>query len=110
MVSTTTVVGLIAASFAVITIGGRISSSATISAPVAKAQVIRVTGQDFKFDAPDVIPSGLIEFRFLNKGPSLHHMSIVKLAGGKTVDDLSAALSKPGPPPFWVESRTSRTE
>jgi hypothetical protein len=112
MVSTTTVVGVIAGSIAVVTIGGRsnyvpdpvhISPSVTTSAPAAKARVVQVTGQDFKFDAPDVIPAGRTEFRFLNKGPSLHHMAILKLSGGKTVDDLNAALSKPGPPPSWVK-------
>jgi hypothetical protein len=58
---------------------------------------------DFSFDAPDVIPAGLTEFRFTNKGPSLHHMQILKLEGGKTVDDLRAALANPGPPPAWVK-------
>lgn len=72
-------------------------------APSAKAHVVNVTGEDFKFDAPDVIPAGLTEFRFLNKGPSLHHMAILKLTGGKTVDDLRAALANPGPPPTWVK-------
>lgn len=78
-------------------------SNATASAPAAKARVIRVSGEDFKFDAPDVIPAGLTDFRFLNKGPALHHMSILKLQGGKTVDDLRAALANPGPPPAWVK-------
>jgi hypothetical protein len=58
---------------------------------------------DFSFDAPDVIPAGLTDFRFLNKGPALHHMQIFKLEGGKTVDDLRAALANPGPPPAWGE-------
>jgi hypothetical protein len=58
---------------------------------------------DFSFDAPDVIPAGLTEFRFMNKGPSLHHMQILKLEGGKTIDDLRAALANPGPPPAWVK-------
>jgi uncharacterized cupredoxin-like copper-binding protein len=73
-------------------------------APAAKAQVVRVVGEDFKFDAPDAVPAGLTEFRFLNKGPSLHHMALLKLEGGKTIDDLRALLSKPsGPPPAWVK-------
>jgi len=73
-------------------------------APAAKARVVHVTGEDFKFDAPDVIPAGLTEFRFLNKGPSLHHMAIVKLGAGKTVDDLRASLANPGPPPAWMKT------
>jgi plastocyanin len=73
-------------------------------APAAKAQVVRVVGEDFKFDAPDVVSAGLTEFRFLNKGPSLHHMALLKLEGGKTIDDLRALLAKPsGPPPAWVK-------
>jgi hypothetical protein len=74
-------------------------------ATMAKARVVHVTGEDFKFDAPDVIPAGLTEFRFLNKGPSFHHMTIVKLTGGKTIDDLETALANPGggPPPDWIK-------
>jgi hypothetical protein len=74
-----------------------------IAAPSKKARVVSVTGEDFKFDAPDVIPAGLTEFRFVNKGPSLHHMAILKLTGGKTVDDLRAALAEPGPAPAWIK-------
>jgi len=76
-----------------------------VVATAAKARVVQITGEDFKFDAPDVIPSGLTEFRFLNKGPSLHHMAIVKLTGGKTIDDLETALANPGggPPPEWLK-------
>lgn len=72
-------------------------------APTAKARVVQVTGEDFKFDAPDVIPAGLTEFRFTNKGPSLHHMAILKLTDGKTIDDLRTVLANPGPPPAWVK-------
>jgi hypothetical protein len=73
------------------------------AAAPAKARVVNVSGEDFKFDAPDIIPAGVTEFRFLNKGPSLHHMAIVKLTDGKTVDDLRAALANPGAPPAWVK-------
>jgi hypothetical protein len=75
-----------------------------VAAPTAKAHVVQVTGEDFKFDAPDIIPAGLTEFRFLNKGPSMHHMEILKLSGDKTIEDLRAALANPGPPPAWVKT------
>src|SRR3954466_1815977 len=74
-----------------------------IPAPSRKARVVRVTGEDFKFDAPDVIPAGLTEFRFMNKGPSLHHMAILRLDDGKTIEDLRSALANPGPPPSWMK-------
>lgn len=111
MASLTTIFGL-AGSVAIagLSFNGAIGGSTTHSvvrhevvAPATKARVVNVTGEDFKFDAPDVIPAGLTEFRFLNKGPSLHHMAILKLTGGKTVDDLRAALANPGPPPTWVK-------
>jgi hypothetical protein len=113
MASVTAVVGLIAGSVAVATLSIRGNSAAdpshaeavtaTISAPATKANVVHVSGEDFKFDAPDVIPAGLTEFRFLNKGPSLHHMAVLKLTDGKTIDDLRASLANPGPPPSWVK-------
>jgi len=86
-------------------------SMATVAGPIAgadagspaKARVVRVSAEDFKFDAPDAIPAGLTDFRFLNKGPALHHMQIVKLESGKTINDLRAALTQPGPPPAWVK-------
>ena len=111
MASVTAVIGLITGSLAVASIaaintGNPTTSTApdvTYAAAAAKPNVVHVTGEDFKFDAPDVIPAGLTEFRFLNKGPSLHHLTILKLNGGKTIDDLRAALANPGPPPSWVK-------
>ena len=80
-----------------------LSPTVVFAAAPAKPNVVRVTGEDFKFDAPDIIPAGLTEFRFLNKGPALHHLAILKLTANKTVDDLRAALAEPGPPPSWVK-------
>ena len=109
MASATTIVGLVVTSVAAVTIAASSSNylaasnkEPSITLSGAKARVVRVTGEDFKFDAPDTIPAGLSEFRFLNKGPALHHMAILKLASGKSVDDLVGALAKPGPLPSWV--------
>ena len=110
MASFSTVLGLMAGSLAVATVAAtnalhRAESPVSVAyaASPAKANVVHVTGEDFKFDAPDIIPAGLTEFRFLNKGPSLHHLAIVKLAGEKTLDDLRAALANPGPLPSWAK-------
>lgn len=109
--SATTVVGLILGSVAVVTLAATstnyttdsTSKPSTTTEPAAAARVVRVTGEDFKFDAPDVIPAGLTELRFLNKGPAIHHMALLKLTGGKTVDDLVNALAQPGPLPSWAK-------
>jgi hypothetical protein len=113
MRSTKTIAGLIVGSVAVATLVFSSSfaqgparaqpTKAISSGAPAKTPIVRVSGMDFSFDAPDVIPAGLTEFRFMNKGPSLHHMQILKLEGGKTIDDLRAALANPGPPPAWVK-------
>lgn len=105
----TTAIGLIAV-VAVVAFSARTYASSHSAATSAAADsattgphVVQVVGEDFKFEAPDAIPAGLTEFKFLNKGPALHHMSVLKLADGKTVDDLRAALANPGPPPAWVK-------
>ncbi len=111
MATATTIFGLIVTSVAAVTVATSSTNYAadssdepsTMTAPTAKARVVRVTGEDFKFDSPDVLPAGLTEFRFLNKGPSIHHMALLKLAGGKTTDDLVGALAKPGPLPSWAK-------
>ena len=111
MSSATTAVALIAGSVASVMIAAASSNYVVESkneiapptGPAVVARVVNVTGEDFKFDAPDVVPAGLTEFRFLNKGPALHHMQILRLTGGKKVDDLVGALAKPGPLPSWVK-------
>jgi plastocyanin len=109
----TTVAGIILGSVALVAFstGRPVGTSTTEKAttpsvafkPVVKAHVVTVTGKDFKFDAPDEIPAGLTEFRFLNKGPSIHHMQILKLTNGKTFADLRTALARQGPPPAWMK-------
>ena len=108
MPSVMTVLGLVAGSVAVANLATNPTSVREAASPMnaataAKPNVVRVSGEDFKFDAPDVIPAGMTEFRFTNKGPALHHLTILKLNGGKTIDDLRAALANPGPPPSWVK-------
>jgi len=109
MSKATTVIGLIAV-VAVAAISARTyasshsaGASAAADSTTTAANVVQVVGEDFRFEAPEVIPAGLTEFKFLNKGPALHHMSLIKLNDGKTVDDLRAALANPGPPPKWME-------
>ncbi|HJQ88916.1 MAG TPA: hypothetical protein VJ820_15795 [Propionibacteriaceae bacterium] len=77
--------------------------SATTAA--AAPNVVTVTATDYAFDAPAEIPAGVTTFRLVNRGPELHHVQLVKLNDGKTMDDLSALLQQPpqGPPPAWVE-------
>jgi hypothetical protein len=73
-------------------------AKAADAAPTA----MTVTASDFTFDGPAEIPAGLTTIRLVNRGPSLHHIQLIKLEQGKTVDDLLAAFKAPGPPPNWI--------
>ncbi|HEX5387315.1 MAG TPA: hypothetical protein VFW66_11475 [Gemmatimonadales bacterium] len=68
----------------------------------AGAHTLNVTAHDFAFDAPAETPAGLTTIRLVNKGPSLHHIQLIKLADGKTPEDFFAALKAGGPPPAWA--------
>jgi hypothetical protein len=67
-----------------------------------EAAVVTVIATDFAFQAPSEIPAGLTTFRLVNKGPSLHHIQLIKLEDGKTADDFFAALKAGGPLPQWA--------
>jgi hypothetical protein len=61
-----------------------------------------VVARDYSFAAPSEIPAGLTTFRLVNRGPSLHHIQLIKLEEGKTADDFFAALKAGGPFPRWA--------
>jgi len=64
--------------------------------------VVNLVARDFAFDSIADVPAGVVELRLHNLGPTLHHAAILRLTGGKTVDDLLTALKNPGPPPSWA--------
>lgn len=110
MKSMTTALSLIAGSVVLVgaSAGSRVSldpvhKASPKTTTAAKARVVKVVGKDFSFDAPDVVPAGLTEFRFVNEGPALHHMALLQLTNGKTMDDLRVALAQPGAPPTWIK-------
>ena len=69
--------------------------------------LVTVRATDFAFVAPDSISSGLVRMRLINAGPSLHHVQLLKIDSGKTMQDLGAAMRNPNaPPPAWLTSAT----
>ena len=56
---------------------------------------------DYSFSGPDSIPAGWTRIRLVNQGQEPHHLGLLKLAEGKTMADLLAALQAGGggPPP-----------
>jgi len=78
--------------------GGSVAESSN-SNPAA----ITVTATDFTYQAPDTIASGTTTVRLVNRGKELHQVQLIKLEGGKTLEDLAQALKSGGPPPSWVK-------
>src|SRR5688500_17889974 len=68
----------------------------------AKIPVVTIRAKDFSFVAPASIAAGQTTFRLVNDGKELHHITIIKLAAGKTIADYEAAIKNPGPPPAWA--------
>lgn len=67
--------------------------------------VVHVTAQDYAFQAPDTIPAGAVTFALANHGRELHHITLLRLAAGKTMADLATAMhaSHGEAPPQWAE-------
>jgi hypothetical protein len=57
--------------------------------------------QDFAYDLPDTLPAGPLSIQVINNGPEAHEFNVMRMADGKTVDDVLQYLGAPdGPPPF----------
>ena len=65
-------------------------------------RTVTVTASDYSFAAPDTIPAGLTELRLLNRGTEMHHAMLIRLAAGKTMADLFAAMQPDVPLPAWA--------
>ena len=53
---------------------------------------VTIHANDFSFDAPLEIPTGVTTFHLVNDGPGLHHALFVRLDSGTTVADLLLSL------------------
>jgi hypothetical protein len=79
------------------------AATSTGEAPKAAPASVTVTASDFAFDAPAQIGAGVVTIHLQNHGKELHQAQLVKLEAGKTVQDLRASLTNPGPPPSWMK-------
>jgi uncharacterized cupredoxin-like copper-binding protein len=75
----------------------------TVEAAAALApREVTITARDYGFEAPATLPAGLTAIRMVNDGPELHHVQLVRLEAGKTVEDVRRFAEKPGPFPAWM--------
>jgi plastocyanin len=75
------------------------ASSAPSAAPSAPSaapggQSVAVTAKEYAFDMPASIPAGTVTITLTNSGKEEHQAQLAKLADGKTVQDVVAALAK----------------
>jgi len=77
-------------------------AEATPARAAAPPRVVTVVARDFAFQAPDEVPAGLVTIQLQNRGESLHHVALMKLDDGKTLQDLFAAFQAGGAPPAWA--------
>jgi plastocyanin len=71
------------------------AASGAASAPAAgTVQDLAVTGKEFAFDMPATIPAGPTRITLTNAGQEEHQAQVAKLADGKTLTDLTAALAE----------------
>ena len=69
-------------------------------------KVVRLTTVDYAFQAPDTIDEGFTTFELQNRGSQLHMAQLIKLEGGRTLDEFLAAYDEAfrtnGPRPDWA--------
>jgi uncharacterized cupredoxin-like copper-binding protein len=79
------------------------ASTPAVESPKSSPSTVNVTAKDFAFDAPAKVPAGATRFELANSGKEFHQAQLIRLEGGKTVQDLAKAMSTPGPTPSWVK-------
>ncbi|MBK5187983.1 MAG: hypothetical protein JJD97_07035 [Gemmatimonadaceae bacterium] len=76
------------------------SAGTTAAAPVTHQMTVVAT--DYKFDAPDEVPAGMMTVHLVDNGAEMHHVAFIKLNEGKTMADIEQALKTQGPMPSWA--------
>jgi hypothetical protein len=76
----------------------RASDRSAAAAPEADGTF---TMRDFSFDMPTTLPTGKSTYQVVNEGPQPHEFVVVKVAAGKTSEDVRTWYRTPdAPPPF----------
>jgi hypothetical protein len=81
--------------------GGEQAAEETNLASVAMPNVMNVVASEYAFAAPAQIPAGLTTIKLANRGTEYHHVQLIKLGEGKTLQDF-LALPPDAPLPSWV--------
>jgi hypothetical protein len=79
------------------------SGEAAEAAPAPRE--VHFTASDFAFEGPRTIESGMITFALTNTSETWHHLQLIRLPEGMTMEEFGAGLMEmqPGSPiPTWV--------
>ena len=79
--------------------GGALPEAEAAATPPSE-MVVRT--RDYAFDAPERVPSGPTRIRLVNDGPDFHHVWLMKLDAGRTVEELVASLKRRPVTPDWA--------
>jgi len=77
------------------------SANSSADASPVNPQVIDVTAGDYIYTVADTISSGATTFRLSTTGQEMHHLQLVRLDDGHTLDELIGSLQ--GAPPVWAQ-------
>ncbi|MBI4545178.1 MAG: hypothetical protein HY703_08290 [Gemmatimonadetes bacterium] len=76
----------------------------------AAAAMVTITAKDFEYEMPDEVQAGAVTFRLVSEGQELHHVQILQLQQGKTLEDFGKAMAAAMSPgssgplfPAWVK-------
>ena len=72
--------------------------------PATRVRTFSIMAHDYAFAMPDTIEAGSAVLKLDNHGKEMHHAWIARLDGGRTINDLLAAMKHEGPPPSWFVS------
>lgn len=74
------------------------------NAATAEPREVHFTASDFAFQGPATVESGMVTFVLDNVGETWHHLQLVRLPDGMSMQDFQTAMAgmQPGsPPPTW---------
>lgn len=94
--------GVIAAFGCVALAGFSIDRSGTEILSNGVERVVTIGAGDFFFQAPDTVMSGIVRIDVANGGKDLHHVQLVRLDAGRTVQELLDLVAAGAPLPAWA--------
>jgi uncharacterized cupredoxin-like copper-binding protein len=82
--------------------GASMSSDHAAAAARRETPVVTITAHDYAFESTDTVAAGLTTIRLANAGTELHHVQLVRVESGHTVQELLDLVRRGAPAPRWA--------